>query len=36
MIGLSRELGVSAFEVLDEYGSEDFISRTVILTCQDT
>ena len=32
----SRELGISAFEELDEHRSEDFISRAVILTRQDT
>ena len=34
--GISWEYGTSAFEELDERGSEDFVSGAVILTCQDT
>jgi hypothetical protein len=36
VIRLFSEYSILAFEELDEHGSEDFVSRTVILTCQDT
>src|SRR6266700_3196291 len=33
---LEQEYGILAFEKLDERRSEDFVSRTVVLTCQST